>query len=481
MTSVRKQIVSGVFFTALAKYSNLIFSLVVTAVLARLLTPEEFGVVAIASIAITFLNLLSDVGLSPAVIQHKELPKSALNNLFSLSCYLGVTIALLFYLSAGFLSHYYERDILKPICELLSINLFFNAIAVVPNALFYRERLFRYIAIRSLVIHISSGLFSVGMAYYGWGVYALIANPILSSILIFALSYFKFPLHFRISFDISSLRPLFRYSFFQFMFNIVNFISRNSDSMLVGKFMGMEFLGYYDKAYRLMLLPVQNVTQVITPVIHPILSNYKSDIKYLMNVNEKLTKVLALIGFPLSVYLYFSASEVVYILFGTQWALVIPVFEMLSFTIAVQLILSTSGSIFQTVGDTKSLFISGFCCAVLNIVAVLVGIFYFKSLKAVAFCIVISYAISFFQTYWLMYKVVFSLSPLRFFKILLKPLFFAFILGFSLWSINFMLPPMNNFLSLVLKGAVVLIEFIPFLWFGGYREFIILFKNKIRK
>lgn len=475
---IAKQIVSGVFFTATAKYANLLFSLLATAILARLLTPEEFGVVAIASVAITFLNLVSDLGLSPAVIQHKELDKKSLDNLFSLSCYLGVLLSVLFFCSAGLLADYYQRPILKPVCQLLSVNLFFNAVAVVPNALFYREQLFKFIAVRSVAIHIASGAVSVVMAYYGGGVYALIVNPILSSILLFALSYLRFPLAFHFRFDIFSLRPLFGYSLFQLLFNIINFFSRNGDSLLIGKYLGMDALGYYDKAYRLMLLPLQNVTQVITPVIHPILSQYRADKSYLADANEKLTVLLALIGFPLSAFLYFTADEVVLLFFGPQWTSVVPAFRMLTFTIAVQLILSTSGSIFQTAGDTRSLFFCGLVCGVLTVGGAFAGVSYFRTIEGVARCLVLAYGVSFVQTYWWMYTRVFGVPPWRFFRLLLKPAIFGGMLGGLLWLLQTYVPPINIFARIALHGGAAVLATGLFVWFGGYRGMLSLLRTK---
>ncbi|WP_312339741.1 lipopolysaccharide biosynthesis protein [Sphingobacterium sp.] len=478
MDNIKKEIVSGVFFTALAKYANLAISLVVTAVLARLLAPDQFGVVAIATVAITFLNLIADFGLSPAVIQHKELDRRALGYLFSLSVYIAITLSVLFFFSAGIIGKWYVQPELKPICQLLTISLFFSGITVVPNALFFRDRLFKSIALRSLTVQIVGGGLSIIAAFKGMGVYALILNPIFSSLLIFVISYLKYPLKFSIRFPFQPLRPLFSYSIFQFLFNIINYFSRNSDTLLIGKYLGMVPLGFYDKSYRLMSLPLQNITQVITPVIHPILSQKGKDKDYLCEANLKLTNLLALIGFPLSIFLFFSAEELILMFFGPQWELAIPSFKILSLTVGIQLVLSSSGSIFQTAGDTKSLFICGLFSAILNVGGIIFGVFYFKSIEAVSICLLITFAINFIQTYWLMYKIIFMQSILGFIKILGKPILFTLLLAviFYLFTSYYSLSSLP--IRLTLKICIYLFFMGFMIWFGGYRNLLLVFLRK---
>ncbi|CDS94054.1 conserved membrane hypothetical protein [Sphingobacterium sp. PM2-P1-29] len=478
MNDLRKQLFSGVFFTAVAKYANLVISLLVTSVLARLLAPDQFGVVAIATVAISFLNLIADIGLSATVIQHKELDRKSLSSLFSLSIYIAFILALIFFFCAGVFAIWYDQPVLRPICQLLAISLFFSGITVVPNALFFRERLFKAIAIRSLLIQLVGGAVSIAAAFNGMGVYALIINPIFSSLLIFVISYAKFPLRFSFRFSLRSLRPIFSYSLFQFLFNIINYFSRNADTLLIGKYLGMVPLGYYDKSYRLMSLPLQNITQVITPVIHPILSQERHDKNYLMKANEKLFKFLALIGFPLAIFLYFSSRELILLFFGPQWDLAVPAFEILSLTVGVQLVLSSSGSIFQTAGDTKNLFYCGLFSAVVNVTGIVLGVFYFKSIEAVAWCLVVTFSINFIQTYLQMYLVIFKQSPGKLFILLWRPFLITCVLGLFLYFITLYMLDLQLFLQLLVKIIVYFIIMGLMIWFGGYKHFI---KDLIRK
>ncbi len=478
MESAKKQVISGVFFTALAKYANLIISLAVTAVLARMLAPDQFGVVAIAMVIIAFLNLIADIGLFPAVIQYKNLTKNDLGNLFSISCYLGFSLALFLVLIAPLIADYYQQSLLRNIIRLLAIGLFFTASSVVPNALFYRERMFRFIAVRSFLIQIILGGVSITAAFYGAGIYALIINPILYSILLFVVSIMHFPLPFKFKISINDLRPVLRYSSFQFLFNIVNYFGKNLDTLLIGRFLGIHTLGYYDKAYQLMSLPLQNITQVITPVIHPILSLKKEDKMELIAATEQLITVLALIGFPLVAFLYFAAEDLIYLFFGSQWGPAVHVFQLLSLTVGIQLILSSSGSIFQTTGDTKYMFFSGLFSAILNICGILLGVFHFQAISVIAGCLVITTCMTFFFTYMLLYRKVFKRNILIFFEILLRPALAGVLLALLLKLCSQFLNTDIVWYKLAVKAFVFGLFFIAFVWFGGYRSYLEIYLKK---
>lgn len=178
-----------------------------------------------------------------------------------------------FFIASWFIADYYGKDILRTLCQLLSVNLFFASANIVPGALFYRNKEFKFIAIRSFIIQIAGGAGAVIAALYGAGLYALIINPILSSILIFAISYQRYPQKLQFTLGLDTIRKIFSYSVYQFLFNAINYFSRNLDKLLIGKYMNMSDLGYYEKSYRLMMLPLQNITYVVTPVMHPILSD----------------------------------------------------------------------------------------------------------------------------------------------------------------------------------------------------------------
>ncbi|MFA7116559.1 MAG: lipopolysaccharide biosynthesis protein [Bacteroidales bacterium] len=481
MVSVKKQLISGITYTAIAKYSGIVISLVVTAILARLISPSDFGIIAIAMVIISFFGVFSDLGISPAIIQNKDLSKKELSDIFSFTLWIGIFISILFFLLSGLIAKYYDSKILRSICQLLSVNLLANTLNIVPNALLMKNKEFKFIAIRTLMIQFLAGIISVIAALNGAGLYALLINPIFSSITVSIVSYCKYPQKLKITLGFHSISKIFTFSFYQFWFNIVNFFSRNLDKLLIGKYMGMTPLGYYEKSYRLMMLPLQNITFVITPVMHPVLSQFQNDLKHLSWSYLRIVKLLAFVGMALSVFLCFSSREIVLIVFGPQWLKSVSVFQILSITVGMQIILSTSGSIFQAANNTKHMFISGCSSAVLMVSGILCGIFIFKTLEAVAWGISIAIFLTFIQAFFIMYKFTFKLSIIPFLKQFISPLILSAILILLFSILSLFVNNMNIIFSFILKGILfvtVSLLYIQYTHVYDIKKAIITLKEK---
>ena len=440
MASIKQQMLSGVFYTAVAKYSGIVISLAVTAVLARLLSPDDFGIVAVATVIINFFNIFTNIGFSSAIIQNKELTEKDMANIYAFTIWLGIILGGLFFLSSWGIATYYQNEQLINICQLLSISLFFSSASIVPNTLFYRDKDFKFIAYRTFFIQVIVGLVAIIAALMGAGLYTLTIQPVLSGLLLYIISLKKYPQKLQLISGLESIKKIWNYSIYQFLFNLVNYFTRNLDKLLIGKYMGMSPLGYYEKSYRLMMLPLQNITFIITPVMHPVLSDYQNDLSKLGNVHERIVRLLAFIGFPLSILLYFCANELILLFFGEQWVASIPVFRILSLTVGIQLILSSSGSFFQAGNDTHDMFICGVFSSIVSTIGICFGIFYFGSLEATAWCILISFGLSFVQCYYLLYSSLLRRHLSLFYLQFTSPFFLSLILwivlhlSLSLWE-----------------------------------------------
>lgn len=477
--TVKSQLVGGVFYTALSKYVGIIVSLVVSAILARLISPEDFGVVAVATVLITFFSIFSDLGIGPAIVQNQSLNKDDLSSIFSFTLYAAVVISLIFFCSSWVIAWYYKKEILIYICQILSINIFFATINIVPNALLLKERKFKFIAYRTLVLQLIGGLISVFAAFAGMGIYALLVNPIFTSIGIFIVNFYIKPQTFVRKISLSSLKLIATFSVYQFLFNFINYFSRNLDKLMVGRYIGMSPLGYYDKSYRLMMLPLQNITHVITPVMHPVFAGYQNDLTQLSSHYLKIIRLLAFIGFPLSVLLFFTSKELILIVFGDQWLEAVPAFRILSLSVGIQMILSTSGSIFQAANTTRILFVSGLLSAIVNVVGLIIAIFIFRSIDAVAWALVITFTFNFFQCYWMMYCRVFKENIGVFFEQLLSPLIIAGIMAIILYLVNDILENLPLIFSLIIKASIAIILLVIYIQMRKeYNLLSLIFKLK---
>ena len=460
--------VSGIFYTAIAKYSGVVVSLVVTAILARILTSEDFGIVAVATIIIAFFSMISDMGIAPAIIQNKQLDNEDLNNIFSFTIWSGIAFMLIFIASAWGIASYYKSEILIPICHILSVNLFFSSANIVPNALLQKNKRFKFIGIRSLSVQIAGGTAAVVAALSGAGLYALLINPVFSSISLFFINYSQYKMRAKFTFGWTSLKKIFGYSAYQLGFNVINYFSRNLDKLLMGRHLGMSELGYYEKSYRLMMYPLQLIPNVVSPVMHPIFSEMQDDLKKLSDSYLEIVKILAFIGFPLSVFLVCTSSELILLLFGNQWEPSVSVFQILSITVSLQIILSTSGAIFQASNSTKALFWCGGITAAINIIAICIGVWGFETIDAIAWCISTSFTLNFIITYYIMYYKVFRLPWRPFWKELGSPVLLSIIMLAVMLPISYFLPEdFNIILSFIIKIVAAFTVYFCFLKFTG--------------
>lgn len=476
MANIKQQMLSGVFYTAVAKYSGIVISLVVMAILARLLCPDDFGTVAIATVFINFFSIFTNIGISSAIVQNKELTQQDINKIYMFTIWMGVILSVLFFLSTGFIADYYQDNRLIPICQFLSVNLFFASAGTVPNTLFFKDKDFKFIAWRTFIIQIVVGAFAIIAAWKGAGLYTLLIQPILSSALIFFISLRKYPQKFLWTWGIDSLKKIWTYSMYQFLFNVMSYFIRNLDKMLIGKHIGMAPLGYYEKSYRLMSLPIQNITYVITPVLHPILSDYQKEKDKLATINERIVRLLAFIGFPLGILLFFCGRELMLLVFGSQWEPSIPAFQILSLSVGFQIVMSSSGSFFQSANDTRGLFICGVFTAIATCTGFLICILFFRTLEAFAYSMLISYFLCFIQCYWQLYRYQFHRNMLHLYKQVVSPLIITLLVGGLLFAISLYSTNWNILVSLCVKGFLTLL-----LW-GSYiqwrKEYDIITKVK---
>lgn len=422
MSSLKSQMAKGVMWTAVGKYAGIAVQIIISMVLARLIAPEDFGVVAIAQVAISFISILSDLGIGAAVVQNKTLNDKDLNSIFTF------TILLAFFLSAivigvsPFIANFYNNQKLIPISTMIAIAMLFNVIDTVPTSLFMKDKRFEFISKRDLLFNFIGGAISVVYALLGGGCYALVLAPIIRAICLLIVNLHTYPRRIDWHFHIDPIKKIFSFSVYQMLFNIVNYFSRNLDKLIIGKALNMKELGYYQKSYNLMMMPLQNITFVITPVLQPFLSDYQDDLNFIKEKYLKIIKFVATISVPLGICLYFTGYEIIYLMFGANWTPAVPAFKILAWSIPLQMVLSTSGSIFQSMNKTKILFINGALCAAQTILGYIVCAIMHGSLSDFALAWVITNTTSFITCYLFMFRGIFHKSSIIVYKQFAHPL-----------------------------------------------------------
>ena len=363
-----------------SRYSNVAVQLVVAMVLARLVTPEEFGLVAVVTVFTNFFALLCDMGLGAGVVQHGELGEEDLSGLFLFSAGLAVALSVLFALLGLPFGGLFGRatggagGAIGLLFLTSSPGVFFAALDAVPNGILRRQKRFVAIGVRLVAVNLATGCVAVALAFAGAGCYALVVQFVLSNALTFAWSFALSGLRLRRVPVLGPLRAVWGFSSFQMAHGFVNYFSRNLDNLLVGIAFGGAALGFYDKAYRVSGYPISGFTSVVASVLHPYLSDYRDRPRQIYSRFVDLTRAMFAVGILMSACLFAAPSEVVALLFGDQWGDAAPLLRALSVSVMFQMVTSLTGAVFQSLGATRNMFWSAVVNTAVTLCAVGIGV-----------------------------------------------------------------------------------------------------------
>jgi O-antigen/teichoic acid export membrane protein len=329
--NLRRKALIGVFWSAVQSWGRQIVSLVVFAVLARLLGPEVFGQIALASIFLAFIETFLDQGFSIALIQRQKLEAEHLNSAFWANIVLGVIMMLSSIASAELIASLFKQPDLTPIIRWLSLSFLLSSLSNVQAALFQRNLNFKVLAVRTFVMVITGGFTGILMALNGLGTWSLVGQQIIS-MLFGTISLWL----------MSKWRPSFSFSYKHFKelsnfginiigINILEFFNRRTDDFLIGYFLGPVALGYYSIAYRILLILLTLLTSITNQVALPLFSKLQNDIDKLRSAFYKATKFTSFISFPIFIAVAVLAPELIRLFFGDKWSASITIIQILAF------------------------------------------------------------------------------------------------------------------------------------------------------
>lgn len=385
----------AILLTAIAKYFKVISNLIFTIILARLLTPNDYGIVAIYSVFLNFFCLFSDMGVSAAIIQNKRLNLFDYEHIFSFLIYVGILLYILFTIFLYGLSVFYDNDIYFKLSVYLSFILFFSTLNMVPNALLLKNKCFVNTSIRAIVTSLFGGVVTVYLAYINYGVYSIVIGNLFSCIIVYLWNEWTVKLKFHWKINFISIKKIFAFSIYEFANNFILYFLRNLDNLLAGKIMGAISLGYYNKAFMLSQYPISMISNVIAPVLHPFFSEYQNDIDQLYQKHLCITKIFLMIGIPLSEFVYIASNDLVMIMYGSGWELSASCLMWFGLSIAFQLAASCISVFFKCLGDTKELFKSTLLCIFINAFAIIFGLVS-HDIVVLSQAVSISYVLQFF-------------------------------------------------------------------------------------
>lgn len=369
-------------------------ALVIGIVLARLLLPEEFGLLAMVMVFSRFGNIFSDMGLSRALIHKREISPYDTSTVFWATVILGFLLAGLMAALAPSIAWFYGQPELIALALVIALNFILNSLNIIPRTLLEKGLRFRFLFFIDATATVLSGLIAIGMALNGYGVWSLVAQIMFRTLFISILFWLFHPWRPRLVFDRPALKSAAGYGLPLLGTSSLNYWVRNADKLLIGRYLGDEELGYYNKPYTLMLFPLANVTQVLAKVMFPSLAMIQENKQLVKATYLRVVRLVCLATFPISIGVFVMAEPVILGLYGQHWMGSVEILRVLSLLGISQSVLALNGSIYQSQGATMLQFKWGLLFKLVIISAIVAGLPYGVmgiaiAYTAASFCITI--------------------------------------------------------------------------------------------
>ncbi len=324
--------VHGVAWTMAEKYSGQIVRFVIQIILARLLTPAEFGIISILLIFTAISTVFIDGGFSAALIQCKNRTSKDVSTVFYLNVSIAVVMYLLLCLGAPWIADFYHDPILEPIVRIYTFTLVINSLASTSLTLLTIKLDFKATTKISLAAGILSGIVGVIMAYCGYGVWSLVWQELAYASLTALFTFLSVRWLPRDGFSSESFRRLFGFSSKLFAANLISAIYEKVFGSVIGKMFSLAEAGYYERAFGFNQLLNTNVSNVLGRVSYPLLSSIQDDTERLMGIYKRYIQISAFLTFPLLMMLCGIAKPFILALLTPKWAPSIILLQLLSFS-----------------------------------------------------------------------------------------------------------------------------------------------------
>jgi O-antigen/teichoic acid export membrane protein len=360
-------------WAAFSQFGRHALQLISLVVLARLLSPQDFGVMSLATIVTGFIALFRDMGTGAALIQRQVADAALVRSLFSLNALLSGTGGLLTAAVAPAAAAFFNAPILRDVLEVLAVSMALAGLGVVPQAVMEREGRFGALA-RIELSGMSAGVITgIAMAFYGWGIWSLVGQSLVTTLVTTALLTVASGARPTLRPDWPLLRSVAGYSGNLAGFNVLNYFTRNADNFIIGKLLGTRELGYYALAYQIAMGPVRAFCSVVGRVLFPSLARLQDDQHALGQTYLQATAVMVSVCFPLTALLVALADVGTIALLGESWRPMGPILVVLGVAAFVWSATIMAGTLYMVTGRTDLLMRVGLATGILSTMAFWVG------------------------------------------------------------------------------------------------------------
>ncbi len=372
--SLRKKAASGAKWSSLSSAVNAGLNIVQLGILAHLLSPEDFGLMSMIMVVIGFADAYMDMGISNAIIQKQDSTSRELSSLYWTNLAAGAAVFIVVTLSTPLIADFYNENRLNDLLVWASLLFLITPLGQQFRILLQKKLRFKLLAIIMISGSLTGTIVAIISAILGQGVYSLIwgqlANAGIRTFLFIYIGYSEWPPTFHFKFE--DLKGYIGFGVYQMGEKTLNYVERNLDYILIGRYLGPEILGAYSIAYQLVLKPIQKITPVLTKVAFPVFSKRQNNNASLRRGYLEICKMLTLIIYPLLIGLAVVAPVALPIFLGEGWGLTVVLTQILVGVGLARSLRSTSGVLYLAKGRADIGFKFNLAVALINL-----GVFWF--------------------------------------------------------------------------------------------------------
>jgi O-antigen/teichoic acid export membrane protein len=348
--------------------------IVVAVVLARLLSPHDYGLATMVLVFSSLVLVFSDVALGAALIQRRRLSEQDRSTVFWASLAVGAGFTLLGVAMSGPIASFYGEPKVRPLFAALSLGFFVNSLATTQEALLVREMRFRSLELRMMIGTAAGAAAGISVATAGYGAWAIIVQQLAIAAVSTALIWIVSPWRPRFVFSLVSLRDLGSFSGNVFGQRLLYYLHRNADNLLIGRFVGAAALGAYGFAYNVMLVPFSRVAGPLQEVLFPTFSRMQDEPERMAGIWIRATRLVATISIPCLLGLTIVAPDFVHVALGGRWHAAGPLIQILAWVGLLQSLQTLNSNILQALDRTATLFRYSLVFFSLHLCAFVIGL-----------------------------------------------------------------------------------------------------------
>lgn len=376
--SLKSKTISGLLWSFVGSFTNQIVTFFVGIILARLLSPAEYGLIAMTTTFIVFSQTFVDSGFGQALIRKNNCTQNDYSTVFYFNLIVGLTIFLILFSFAGIISDFFNEPQLKNIIRVLGLDLIFSSFTIIQKTILTKQIDFKLQTKVSFVSTVISGLVGVFMAFNGFGVWSLVAKTLVATISTSSLLWMLSRWRPDFVFSKVSFKELFGFGSKMLISNLIDRIYWNIYYVVIGKFFTAKTLGFYSRAEMFKNLPSQNITFLISGVAYPALSQLQDNNEILKEKFRILVRSTMYISFFTIIFMIVAGKELILILIGEKWIQSVGYLRLLCFGALFFPLIVLNTLLLKIKGKSnwylKTQIITKFCSIPIIILGILYGI-----------------------------------------------------------------------------------------------------------